>query len=360
MTSHDHGRHLREPLRIFVLALVTALGVYLCYRLTRPFLPAISWALALAILFAPWQRRLEARLRHHNSVAALLAVFVIGLIVVVPATLVGQQLLAQAASGASLIEAKIASGEWRRAVEAQPVLAPLLERLERYLDLPGLVRAMSDKLSGAAGTIVRGSAIQTANFFLIFYLLFFFLRDRASALRGLHALSPLREADMQRLLQRIDDTVHATVYGTLAVAAIQGTLGGLMFWWLGLPAPLLWGVVMTLLAVVPVLGTFVVWIPAALFLALEGSWEKALVLAAWGALVVGTIDNLLRPILVGDRLKMHTVLAFIAMVGGLALFGAAGLIIGPLVLTVTMVLLELWPLQLAQFAANTDDDPPRD
>ena len=141
---------------------------------------------------------------------------------------------------------------------------------------------------------------------------------------------------------RVAHTIHATVYGTLTVAAVQGTLGGLMFWWLGLPAPLLWGVVMGLLAIVPVLGAFIVWIPAAIFLALEGSWGKSLVLAFWGSVVVGGIDNLLYPILVGTRLKMHTVLAFIAVIGGMFVFGAAGLIVGPVVVSVTLSLLETW------------------
>jgi len=147
---------------------------------------------------------------------------------------------------------------------------------------------------------------------------------------------------MGRLFGRVGDTIFATVYGTLAVSLIQGLLGGLMFWCLGLPAPLLWGVVMALLAVVPMLGASVIWAPAAIFLALDGSWEKALVLAVWGVLVVSTIDNLLRPILVGKRLKLHTVHAFISMVGGVILFGSAGLILGPVVFTVTAVLLEIW------------------
>ncbi len=155
-------------------------------------------------------------------------------------------------------------------------------------------------------------------------------------------MSPLSQAEINRLFGRVADTVYATVYGTLTVSAVQGLLGGLMFWWLGLPAPLFWGVVMALLAAVPVVGAFVVWIPAALFLALEGSWGKALILTAWGGLVVGTIDNLLRPILVGKRLKLHTILAFISVVGGLILFGPSGLILGPVGLTVTTELLEIW------------------
>jgi predicted PurR-regulated permease PerM len=147
---------------------------------------------------------------------------------------------------------------------------------------------------------------------------------------------------MDRLFSRVGDTVHATMYGTLAVAAIQGTLGGLMFWWLGLPAPLLWGLVMGVLAVVPVLGAFVVWIPATLFLALDGSWGKALILAFWGGVVVGGIDNVIYPILVGNRLKLHTIPAFMAIIGGLIVFGPSGLILGPVTLTVTVLLLEIW------------------
>lgn len=109
---------------------------------------------------------------------------------------------------------------------------------------------------------------------------------------------------------------------------------------------------MALLAVVPVLGAFVVWIPTALFLALEGSWGKALILTLWGMIVVGGIDNLLRPILVGNRLKLHTILAFMSVVGGLILFGPAGLILGPVALTVTTVLLEIWRSRTAPQAVG--------
>jgi predicted PurR-regulated permease PerM len=161
----------------------------------------------------------------------------------------------------------------------------------------------------------------------------------------LHAIarhSPLSQAQMEGLLERIGDTIHATVYGTFAVASVQGLLGGLMFWWLGLPAPLLWGLVMGMLAVIPMLGAFVIWAPAALFLLLEGAWHDALTLSLWGMLVVGTVDNLLRPVLVGDRLRLHTVLTFLSVVGGLMVFGAAGLILGPVILVITMAMLEFW------------------
>ncbi|MCX7041251.1 MAG: AI-2E family transporter, partial [Gammaproteobacteria bacterium] len=152
------------------------------------------------------------------------------------------------------------------------------------------------------------------------------------------------------------------VYGTLVMAAIQGTLGGLMFWWLGLPEPLLWGIVMGMLAVVPVLGAFIVWVPAAILLALEGSIGSALLLTVWGALVVGGIDNLLYPMLVGNRLKMHTLVAFVSIVGGLIVFGPSGLILGPVVFTVTRLLLQIWSrppeeVPLIQLPPNNEAGP---
>ena len=337
--ANDWGS--RRHVQTLVLMAATVFGIYLCYRLAAPFLASIAWALALSVLFAPVQRWLESKLKR-RGLAAIASLLVICLIVVIPMTFMGQQLVVEASKGAKLIETKIKSGEWRRTFETKPHLAPLADKIVRQLDLPGIIKTFSAWLGNAAGAIVKGSVYQVIGLCLTFYLLFFFLRDRHRVLESLRSLSPLSKAEMDRLFDRVGDTIFATVYGTLAVASVQGLLGGLMFWWLGLSAPLFWGVVMTFLAVLPVLGAFVVWIPAAIFLALEGSLVKALILTLWGMLIVGTVDNLLRPILVGNRLKLHTVLAFMSVVGGLILFGPAGLILGPVVLTVTTVLLEIW------------------
>ena len=337
---------LRSRVQTFVLMLATVFGMYLCYMLAAPFLAALTWALALAVLFTPFQRWLESMLTR-PSLAAVASVLVISMSVVVAATFVGQRLAVQGAKGAEVIQTKVKSGEWRRALKAQPRQVALADKIERQIDQPRTVTTLATWLSTTAGTIVKGSLFQVIGFCLTFYLLFFFLRDRRVALQSLRSLSPLAEVEMDRMFGRVSDTIYATIYGTLAVSSVQGLLGGLMFWWLGLPAPLLWGVVMAVLAVVPVLGAFIVWIPAALFLVLEGSWGKSLILALWGIIVVGTIDNLLRPILVGNRLKLHTVLAFMSVVGGQILFGPAGLILGPLALTVTTVLLEIWRSRVA-------------
>lgn len=344
----------RSYVQALVFIAATAVGLYVFYQLTLPFLPAIVWALALAVLFAPLNRRVESRIKH-PGVAASVTVLIVIVIVAVPAIFVGQRLIMESARGAEIIQTRVDSGDWRRAIEAQPSIAPLADWIERRLDLPGTIKSIATWLTSIAGSIVRGSVVQAIGFALTFYLLFYFLRDRRAALATLRSLSPLSAPEMDRLFARVGDTIYATVYGTLAVSAVQGLLGGLMFWWLGLPTPLLWGVVMGLLAVVPVLGAFVVWVPAAIFLALDGDWGKALILTAWGGVVVAGIDNVLYPMLVGNRMKMHTVLTFISVVGGLMFFGPSGLILGPVALTVTELLLETWRQRTVDEPAATPD-----
>ena len=337
--THDWGT--RSYVQIAVLMFATTVGLYLCYLLAAPFLSPIAWSLALAVVCVPMQRRIEAVVRS-PGVAAAISVVLIGSVVLVLVTFVGERLGREASSGAQLVNARIESGEWRRAIEMHPRLIPLADWLEQQ-NLPETVKSTATWMSTTGSGFVRGSIIEVMSLLLTFYLLFYFLRDRLAAIAMLRSMLPLTHVEMDRLLNRVTDTIHATIYGTMIVAAVQGFLGGLMFWWLGLPAPLLWGVVMGLLAIIPLLGAFIVWVPAALFLVIDGHWGQAMVLSLWGLIVVGTIDNFLHPILVGQRLQLPTVLAFISVVGGIAVFGPAGLILGPVTLSITMVLLEIWP-----------------
>jgi predicted PurR-regulated permease PerM len=280
-----------------VLMAATVAGVYVCYRLLLPFVPALAWALTFAVLFAPVHRSNQARLKRSN-LAAGISVIMVGAIVVVPGILVVGRLIEEAARATMGIRVAIDSGQWQQAIEAHPRIAPLVDWIGRPLDLPALIGSAVAWLTNTSASLVRGSIAQAIAFLLTFYFLFYFLRDRRAAFVSLLKLSPLSEAEMGQIASRVADVIHATFYGTIVCAAVQGTLGGLMFWWLGLPAPLLWGVIMGLLAIVPVFGAFVVWIPAAAFLALDGNWGKALILSVWGSVVVGGIDNVLYPMLV--------------------------------------------------------------
>jgi predicted PurR-regulated permease PerM len=253
----------RSLIQALVLLLATFGGIYICYLLAMPFLSALTWALVLAVLCASAHRVVEVKLRRPN-LSATISVLLVALIVVVPSTFVVERLISEAAKGAIVIQAQVERGVWRSAIDAHPWLVPIDKWIEQQIDLPAIFGNVASWLTNTGASFVRGSVVQLLGVVFTFYLLFYFLRDRRLALEMVRNLSPLSQSEMDRLFTQIVDTVHATIYGTVAVAGVQGTLGGLMFWWLGLPTPLLWGLVMALLAVVPVLGAFIVWIPAAI------------------------------------------------------------------------------------------------
>ena len=341
MPVNREGWWTRDHALVVVLVVATAVLLFLCWQLVRPFLGAIAWALALAVVAHPLHRFIARRIEK-PTLAAGLAVLLVALVIVVPAVFVGHSIVREAAAGAQGIRAALESGSWREQLAASPTLGPAVAAIEQQLNLGGQMQAVGGEVGKRATQLVAGSAWGVVELLLTLFVLFFLFRDRREAVASLRSLVPLSETETDEVFTRVSDTIHATVFGTLVVAAVQGTLGGLMFWWLGLPAPILWGAVMGLLAIVPVLGAFVIWVPAAIFLAASGQPGKALILAAWGGVVIGLVDNLLYPVLVGKRLRLHTVPVFFAIVGGLALFGAAGLILGPLVLALTDAVLEIW------------------
>ena len=304
-------------------------GAILCILIATPFAGALTWAVMLAVLFAPLQARFEWLLGHRAAAAAL-TVLIAVLVVALPSVIIIDRLVRGAIAGATFLRARIADGTLQ--------LPPIIRSVGHSLNLPSLIAQATGWLSQSGASLLRGSVAQLIEAVLTFYFLFYFLRDRQVALTMIRDLLPLDAAEIDLLCSRITDTIYATVYGTLMVAALQGALAGFMFWALGIGAPVFWGVVMALLSVVPVLGSFVIWIPEAIFLALEGHEAKAAILALWGALVVGEIDNVVRPILVGNRLRLHTVPVFIAIIGGLLLFGMSGFILGPLIFTITLAL----------------------
>jgi predicted PurR-regulated permease PerM len=183
---------------------------------------------------------------------------------------------------------------------------------------------------------------------LMFYFLFYFLRDRKRVPRNIRYFLPLSDDETDMVLSRVNETIQASLYGMLALSALQGVLGGLMYWLLGIPSPYFWALVMAAFAFVPVVDTIVVWIPAALYLGLEGRWAAALVAAGVGSLAIRVIINVLYPVLVKNRLRVPSVGLFIALLGGVILFGWSGLVLGPVVLTATSALLEICAKRLAE------------
>ncbi|PWU11952.1 MAG: AI-2E family transporter [Verrucomicrobia bacterium] len=345
LSSHEpsvgeNGRWFGARIRSVVLPLLAGAGIYLCYRMAQPCIPSLVWAGALALVFTPLHRWIEARIKR-PSLAAAFSLVIVGLLVVAPATWFAQKVAEQATSVPENIQRQIAAGKWHLAGEKHPLFARLLIRIEQQISSPENASMATIWLKGVLSRLIKESAVAAVQASLTLYFLFYFLRDRVRVLKAIRSFLPLNEGDTNTLFSRVNDTVHATLYGMLALSALQGVFGGLMFWWLGVPSPWFWALVAAIFAFVPVLDTFVLWLPAAVYLGLEGRWGEALGVAVLGSLLVRAIENFLYPVLVKDRLKVPSVNIFISLVGGLLLFGWSGLVLGPVILTLTSALLEL-------------------
>ena len=338
--STRNGGWSRTRIRAIALALLAGVGICLCYRLAQPCIPSLVWAGALALVFTPLQRWFEARVRRPNLAAAF-SLVIITLLVVAPATWFAQKLAEQATSVPENIQKQIAAGKWHMAGAEHPLMARLLARIEQEVTSPENASMAKIWLNTSLSRLVKESAIVAIQVCLTLYFLFYFLRDGVRVLKSIRSFLPLSESDTDILFSRVKDTIHATLYGMLALSGLQGLLGGLMFWSLGIPSPWFWALVAAVFAFMPVVDTFVLWLPAALYLGLEGRWGEALGVAALGSVLVRGIENFLYPVLVKDRLRVPAVSIFVSLVGGLLLFGWSGLVLGPVILTTTSALLEI-------------------
>jgi predicted PurR-regulated permease PerM len=348
----EPGFLTRRRGKALALAVLTGLALYLCYLMARPFLAALAWAVALAVVTRP----LPVWLRRHGvqgAINATLSVTAVSLLLLAPTVFVGYHLARETTHAIQKLQETVPvanpkEGEprdqpaWQQELAKHPWVNRNWQWAQENLDLQSQLTGFLQQVSQGIGGFVSGSLLTGVQLLLMLCILFYLYRDETVAIQGVRLLMPLSDAEADLVFRRVNDALFATVYGRLAVAFMQGVLGGLMFWWLGLPSPLLWGVVMGLLSVLPYLGSFVIWAPAALLLAGQGQWIKAGVLAGWGAVVIGLADNLVYPIVVGDRLRMHSLVALFSLLGGIAVFGGAGLVLGPVIVAVTIALLEIW------------------
>ena len=350
----------RERILVIVLVMATALTAWLCWRMVEPFVPALTWAVVLAVIAHPLHERILARIRW-PGVAATVALVAVSLVIALPTALLAREVGREAVASVDAFHRFADTERWKRALDRVPLVKPVRDWVEREIDARGQVAEASSGVSKSVQGAVAGGVEFVVSLLVTLFLLFFFLRDKWRILATVEGLMPLAPTESAEVVRRLREMISAVVYGTLVVALVQGALGGLIFWWLELPAPLLWGSIMALMAVLPLLGAAVVWVPAAAMLALDGHWEKAMILTAWGALVIGLIDNILIPMLMKNRLHMHTVPVFIAAMGGLLAFGATGIVLGPLVLAVALALIDVWKRRMAlqEIVSGVNDNTPR-
>jgi predicted PurR-regulated permease PerM len=349
----------RHRVRLAALAGLTLLGLVLCALLAYPFLPALAWAVALAVITFPIHARLEKVIPSANWAAGVSAAVVMA-VIFVPVLLVVERLGREAAEAASRAEALAREGRVEQAAGKVPYGSQALAWVRQNVDVEAEARRMVGRVVGDAAAVARGSAWFAVQVLMCVFVLFFAFRDRRHLLASLRDLSPLSRPESDYLFARVSDSIHATVYVTVLISAFQGVTGGLLFWALGLPAPVLWGVVMFVLGVIPLVGAFLVWGPASVALALDDRWGAALVLVGWGLMMAGPLGNWMYAYLAGGRLRLHPVPVLIAFVGGLAVFGVSGMVLGPAILAVTLGLLDVWRRRLADApsAASAESSPP--
>ena len=331
----------QNRLMLGLLGAITLIGLVLCYRLISPFLPALTWAIALAVVAHPMHQRI-ARSLERPSLAAGLSVALVTTIVVMPFAFATQQLAKEAIGIFNTLQADAGEASWKALISQAGAFGPIIEWIDQQVSLRGQLETFSKFALAGLKTAWSISVGVAVGGLITLFFLFYFFRDGFRLMTGVCSFLPLSTEECARVLNRIDETIHAMIFGSLGVAAIQGVLGGLMFWWLGLPSPLVWSAVMCVCAVLPVFGAALVWVPATLYLWVSGETGSAVILALWGTIVISLIDNVIYPLLVRNQMRLHTVPVFVAIVGGILVFGAAGLILGPVILAVTKVLLGVW------------------
>jgi predicted PurR-regulated permease PerM len=333
---------------LVILALVSVLFLFVL----KPFYSALFWACTLTIVVYPFHRRVKKFVKGPN-LAALATLGVLSVVVLTPALLLFFSFLKEG----SWLYGEIQSGRFDLSAYLDKIraAAPALERLlERAGVDSASVQAHLSEVAVAAGRFLAAHAVaigQNAFAFLVgvalmLYLAFFMLRDGPEMVEKLIRALPLGDDLERSMIGRFAEVTRATVRGSFVIALVQGALGGIVFWSLGIGGALLWGAAMAVCALVPVVGTAIVWVPVAAWLFAVGSWGKGLFLVLFAAGVIGSADNVLRPILVGRDTKLPDYVVLLSTLGGFAIFGMNGFIVGPVV---AALFLALWQVFIDEF-----------
>jgi predicted PurR-regulated permease PerM len=332
--------------------LLLLLAVTLAFSwVLQPFYGAILWAVIGAVLFSPLNRQLLKFMGGRSNVAAAATVLIIVAMVILPLAMIAASLVQEASD----LHTKVQSGEYDPARFFQRVFDTLPSWATGMLDRFNLTNLTAVRDALASGLMKGGGVLAPQalsigmNTFdsmiglgIMLYLLFFLLRDGKALTERIKEMVPLHNDQKAALFIRFADVVRATVKGGILVAVVQGALGGLAFWFLGIHAPLLWAVLMAFLSLLPAIGAGLVWLPVAIYLLTSGAVWQGIGLAIYGVLVIGLVDNILRPFLVGKETKLPDYVVLISTLGGIEVFGLNGFVIGPLIAAIFMVAWEIF------------------
>jgi predicted PurR-regulated permease PerM len=319
----------REHVTAVLFYLALAVFLYFVFLMIQPFLVPLGWAAVLAIVFHPVHSHLEQR--YGPSRAAGLSTAAVAVIVVAPLLIVMTAFVREAMQSAGDLQRAVAEGRlaWaERAWDWMQNRAVGEQRFDVAAAMVDLAKRVAAFLAQQAGNLLQNVAVFVFDLVITLFAAFFLFRDGDALMLSIRRTLPVEDAFKERLIRQTRELVSATVASAGIVAAVQGLLGGLLFAALGIGAPVFWGVVMTFFCLLP-FGAWVVWLPAALLFFASGDWLRGAILAGFGLGVVSAADNVLRPWLLSGHARMNGLLVLISLLGGMSLFGALGLVVGP-------------------------------
>jgi len=332
---------------------------YVFLRILTPFFAPLGWAAVLAIFVSPWHDRLVPR--HGNARAAALSTLVVTLLIVGPGLAILTAFVQESSAALSAVDRDAFAGQlaWlEQAWNRIRVFIPGAQSVDLRSLIENIISSTGGFVAARVGGLLADIAVLLFQLLVTLIALFFFLRDADTIMRDVRALLPFEDLRRERMIRQTRDIVYASIAAGLVIAALQGLAGGLVFALLGLGAPVFWGVMMGLLALLPFVGTWVIWMPAAIWLIATDQVVKGVVLTVLGGTIVASIDNVLRPIILSGRAKMNGLLMFLSLLGGVSLFGLLGIVLGPLVSAIVTGLFEAYtaPGELISGSATRSED----
>jgi predicted PurR-regulated permease PerM len=337
-----------ERLSTIIYLGIVLLLFFLFYKILNPFIITIAWAMVLSITFYPLYS-LFLKYIKRSWAASLLTLLAILIIIFGPFSYIVRSLAGEITGVYSSIEEK--GIETITNIQSHPRLQEITQKLASFEMLKGFnlqesivnsLKAIGEYVVKHISDVFTNAFVLALNFIIMCLTIYYFLKDGGTLTEYLKRLLPFSEEQKHKLVERVKETVIAAVYGQIAVGIAQGTLGGAAFWILGLPSPVFWGTVMAIVSFVPLFGTLVVWGPAAVILIMSGSSGKGIGLLLFGAFIISSIDSVLKPLIIGGKAKLHTLLVFFSVLGGIQFLGFLGFILGPLIAALCLSLFEIY------------------
>lgn len=343
-SSKKYRISLERSFYIWILLFFIGLLGYLNYQILKAFFFSAGWAVVIALIFHPVDEYLKKFLKY-KGLSAFFTVLLVVILFLFPFIYISYQIILEAGDFVQKVDLQKLADQ----ITASPFLSKIFLKLSF---LTGDVSSLQTLINNELGRLMKSAMVKIAqgfrdflsfilNVILTFFIAFFFLKDGSHFVKKIGEFLPFSEADKILIINQIKNIIYTTFYGGILIAMLQGTILGLTFYFLDIPSPTLWGFATAVASFIPVLGAFSIWGPASVYLLLKGLILKGVILALVGGLIISSIDNVLKPIIIKGRIKLPVIFIFLSVLGGIKVFGLIGFVIGPIVFSLFVSFLEI-------------------